>query len=56
MQKKELKLQFRTFVGSLGAITSKERIAKRRFKELIKKFNPAGYEFENIKMVMQVGI
>ena len=56
MQKKELKLQVRTFVGRQGAITSKERIDKSRFKELIRKFNPAGYEFENIKMVMQVVI
>ena len=56
----ELKLQYRMFLERLGGMTSKlstEELSKTDSKELIMRFfDPAGKEYENIEMIMQVNI
>ena len=56
----ELKIQYKLFLERLALMTSKldkEDLKKTDSKEIIKKFfDPAGKEFENIEMIMQVVI
>ena len=56
----ELKLQYRMFLERLGGMTSKlskEELSETDSKELIMRFfDPAGIEYENIEMIMQVNI
>ena len=58
VQMDEIKMQYRVFLERLAAMTSKlskEQLCKTDSKDLIMKFfDPAGQEFENIEMIMQV--